>query len=253
MPTDDNSLPRLLDLRVRVRECPKNEEHKDVRVDLRVDRAEIDGPDGAVISVQLQRATLSMDLSGLDAVPQTRFGEPVLENKVVEKQTTKVTTNLDGKVGLHAGADITKVVPVNLRLTADASAEAKAASVYTAKQEIAEFRVKARGGDIWEVSEPRTKTSGMEKRTLDGTYLSDEVLCKVSTQRGANMLSVGMTAFAKQKEMTLELKKGKLLHTFLTVGQEKLFKILVAKSLGLEGNPYAGIVRLSRSEFDIED
>jgi hypothetical protein len=253
MPTDINSLPRLLELRLRVQPCPKNVEHKDVCVDLRIDRTEIDGPDGQVVSVRLRKATLGMDFSGLDPLPNTRFGEPRRENKVVEKQTTKVTTGLEGKVAMHAGLDITKINPINLKLSADATAEAKATTVHTSKQEIADYLVTARGGDTWVISEPRTKTSGVEEKPLDGTYLSDEILCKVTTQRGANMTSVGISASAKQCDIVLELTKGNLLHTFLNVSQEKLFKILVAKSLGLEGNKYAGIVKLSRSEITLED
>jgi hypothetical protein len=253
MPTDNNCLPQLLDLRLRVVKCTKEEGQKDVRVDLRIGRSEIDGPEGAVISVQLKKATMDLELAGLDAVPKTRLGEPVRDIEIVEKQTTNVKTNVEGKVAMHAGVDIAKLNPASLRLSADATAEAKATSVHTTKQEITEYRVKARGGDTWEISEPRTKTSGMQEKPLDGTYLLDQVLCKVAPQNGANINSVGVTAYAKQRDITLELTKGNLWQTFVNTSQEKLFKILVAKSLGVAGNPYAGIVKLSRSETEIED
>jgi hypothetical protein len=253
VPNDENSLPQLLDLRVRIANCTKVEGRKDVLVDLRIHRTEIDGPEEAVISVQLKRATLELDLAGLEAVPKTRLGEPVRENRIVEKQTTKVTTTLDAKVGVHAGLDITMLNLPSLKLSADATAEAKATSVHTAKQDIAEYRVKARPGDTWEVTEPRTKTSGTQQQPLDGTYLLDEVLCKVAPQKGANMMSVGVTAVAKQRDMMLELTKGNLWQTYVNTSHEKLFKILLAKSLCPAGNTYSGLIKLSRSETDIEN
>jgi hypothetical protein len=252
MPTDNNSLPLLLDLRLRVRDSEEEEGQKDVRIDLRIHCSEIDGPDDAVVSVQLKKAALELELIGLDAVPNGRFGEPLRQNELVEKQTTTIRTNLEGKAAVHAGVDIAKLTPATLKLSADAVAEAKASSVYTSKQEVTEYRVKARGGDTWEVREPLTKNAPRQA-PLDGTYLSDDVLCKVSRQKGANMMSVGVTAYARQRDMTLELTKGTFWQTYVNAGQEKLFKILVAKSLGLSGNKYAGIVKLSRSELEIED
>jgi hypothetical protein len=252
MPTDENSLPQLLDLRVRVQKCAEIEGHRDVRADLRIYRSEVDGPDGAAIAVQLKRATLEMELAGLDTIPKTRLGDPVRENKVVEKQATNVKTNLEGKVAVHAGLDITKLNPATLKLSADGLAEAKATTTHTSKQEIVDYRVKARGGDTWEICEPKTKASSMQEQPLDGTYLSDDILCKVAPQRGANMMSVNITAVARQRDMTLELTKGNLWQTYVNTSHEKLFKILVAKSLGRAGSEYAGLIKLSRSETDIE-
>jgi hypothetical protein len=203
--------------------------------------------------VQLKRAMLEMELSGLETVPQSRFGEPVRENKVVEKLATNVKTDLEGKVAISAGLDISKLNPTTLKLTANGLAAAKATSVYTSKQEHTDYRVQARGGDTWEVCEPKTKASGLQEQPLDGTYLSDEVLCKVAAQRGANMMTVSISAFARQRDMTLEITNGSLWQTYVNTSQEKLFKILVAKSLGQAGGPYAGLVKLSRSETDIEN
>lgn len=185
MPNDANPLSQLLDLTVRVQNCAKVKGQKDVRADLRIHQTEIEGPDGELISVQLKKATLEMELAGLEAVPRSRFGDPVLENKIVEKQTTNLRTNLQGKATVGAGFDLSKVVPANLKLSANAIAEAKATSVHTSRQEITEYRVKARGGDTWEVCEPKTKTTGKKDKPLDGTYLSDDVLCKVAPQKGA--------------------------------------------------------------------
>jgi hypothetical protein len=194
-----------------------------------------------------------MELSGLETLPKTRFGEPVRENKIVEKQSTNVTTTVDGKVGVHAGVDIAKLNPATLKLSTDATAQAKATSIRTSKQDNAEYLVKARGGDTWEVSEPKPKTAGVQQKPLDGTYLLDEVLCKVGPQKGANMMSVGMTAVARQRDMTLQLTTGNLWQTYVNTSQEKLFKILVAKSLGSAGDTYAGLIKLSKSEIDVED
>ncbi|MBR0895782.1 hypothetical protein JQ616_12535 [Bradyrhizobium tropiciagri] len=253
MPTDNNALPQLLELKLRVKACEEEEGQKEVRADLRIYCSEIDGPDDCVISVRLNRATLDLNLIGLDTVANSRLGEPVRNQKLVAKQTNTIRTTVDGKVAAHAGVDLAKLNPASLKLSADASAEAKVTSLQTSKQEIAEYTVKARGGDTWEVREPPTKGQGSEHPSLDGTYLLDDTLCRASPQRGANMMSVGLLAYAKQRDLKLELIKGHLWHTFMSAGQEKLFKILVAKSLGQMGSKYAGIVKLSHSEIDVED
>jgi hypothetical protein len=82
--TDDNALPHLIDLRLRVKSSEASDS-KDIVVDLRVHRTEIDCPDGAVISIKLRKATLDLELTGLEPLPKTRLGEPVRELKVVEK------------------------------------------------------------------------------------------------------------------------------------------------------------------------
>lgn len=253
MGIDNNSLPELLDLRLRVQDCSKSEGRKDVRVDLRVNCVELDGPEGYVISVQLHKATLDLQLAGFDAVPNTRLGEPMRELEVKEKQTTKLTTSMEGRATAAAGVDVTKVVPATLKLSADATVQAKLASTYTAKEDITAYRVKARGGDTWEVSEPRLKTGKSELVPLDGTYLLDGVLCKLAPQRGANMKNVGVTAYVKQRDMKLGVSKGTVWQTYVSVSQEKLFNIFVAKSLGQMRAKYSGVVKLSHSETDVED
>jgi hypothetical protein len=252
MGADSNSLPELLDLRLRIRECEKSDGHKELRVDLRINRADFDGPDDCIISVALQKATLDLQLSGLEAVPNTRLGEPVRELQVTEKQTTKVTTGMEGKATARAGVDLTKVVPAALSLSADATVRAKASSTFTSKQDITGYRVKARGGDTWEVSEPQLKTGEKEAALLDGTYLLDDVLCNAKPTRGANIKSVGLTAYAKQRDLKLDISKATVWQT-IGLNQEKLFSIFVAKSLGPAGSKYSGLVKLSHSEIEVED
>ena len=46
------------------------------------------------------------------------------------------------------------------------------------------------------------------------------------------MMTVGMTGLAKQREMTLELTKMSLLHTFMVMSQEKLVQDFGGKVLG---------------------
>jgi hypothetical protein len=252
MGTDNNSLPELLDLRLRVQDCSKPEGHKEIRVDLRVNRADFDGPDDSIISVAVQKTTLELQLSGLEAIPNTRLGEPVRELQVTEKQTTKVTTGMEGTATARAGIDVTKVVPATLSLSADAKVQAKVSSTFTSKQAITAFRVKARGGDTWEVSEPQLKTGEKEAPLLDGTYLSDAVLCNAKPARGANIKSVGLTAYAKQRDLKLDISRASVWQV-LGLNQEKLFSIFVAKSLGQVGSKYSGVVKLSHSEIEVED
>lgn len=102
MPADNNSIPHLLALTLRVQAC-EEERQKDVRVDLRINCSEIEGPEDCVVSVRLRKVTLRLNLAGLDAVPNTLLGEPVREIKVVGKQTNTTRTTLDAKpAGLWA-------------------------------------------------------------------------------------------------------------------------------------------------------
>ncbi len=251
MATDDNALPHLIDLRLRVKNADDSE-CKDVVADLRIHRTEIDCPDGALISIKLRKATLELDLTGLEPLPKTRLGEPVRELQIVEKQSTTVKTIAAGKVAAHAGLSLNQLVPANLSLAADATVETKATVTHASKADVAEFRVKARGGDTWEISEP-LKHGAQGAPVLDGTYLEDSTLCKVQPQRGANNMGVGLSAYARQRDIVLSLAKSSLRHNFVNTNQEKLFAILIARSMGIVGSKYAGIVKFSKSELDLED
>jgi hypothetical protein len=210
-----------------------------------------------MISVKLRKATLDLELTGLEPLSRTRLGEPLRELAVTEKQATNAKTVASGKVAAHAGISLTELVPANLRLSADAAIEAKVTVTTTSKADVSEYRVKARPGDTWEVSEPLLKTaSGRVRDTqpvLDGTYLEDQTLCQVKQLPGANMLSVGLSASAKQRDIALDLTTQSFRHNFVNTSQKKLFNILIARSLGFVGPKYAGIVKLSSSEIEIED
>jgi hypothetical protein len=66
-------------------------------------------------------------------------------------------------------------------------------------------------------------------------------------------MSVGLSAYARQRDVAVALTKGSLRHNFINTNQEKLFAILIARSLGLVGSKYAGIVKFSKSEVELED
>ena len=253
MPVDDNSMPYLLDLRLRLETHGGGE--RDVCVELRASPEEIDGPDGFILTIELKKVMLGLDLAGVEIVPQTRLGEPIREIQEVQKRTTSLKTAAAGHAKASAGLDLTSVVPAKLKLEADMSVEAKFASSTSSKQEISEYRIKARGGDTWEVAEISSKVPGaaFSVPSLDGTYLNGEMLCSVQEQSRANRVAVTLTAFVKQRDVKLTTRKGKLLQNFMSPNQEKLFNIFVKRSLGMSGGKYAGIVKLSRSEIEIEN
>ena len=249
---DSNSMPQVVEVKLRLRPCTIISEAKDVVADLRVNRGEIDCPEGNLITVELKRVFLGLELTGLDTVPKTRLGEPIKEIKIVEKQSTTVKQTAEGKLTGQVGIDIKHLVEANFKLNAGGSVEAKATTTNTAKVDITQYRVKARGDDTWEVSEPEQKAN-RGSSVLDGTYLADDCLCKILPQSGSNMRGVELSAYAKQRDLSLKLSKNSLKQRFLNYNQERLFGILVAQSFGLVGPKYAGIVRLSMSEVILED
>lgn len=245
MANDSNSLPELIEVIMRVTNSnePSNRE---VRVELRIDSVALVTDDNVEFVVQLERASLAMDLDGFEVVPKSRHGEPIkpndvsIEHKMTSQQVRK--GEIAGQADLKLGPKPTG----SIGLKAGGSAASTLTESVSSKEKYNLLRVKARGNLTWEVSEPAE-----EGRTLGDTYLNDDVLCKIKALPGANMLAVRLDAFARKRDIKLvPAKKSKF--SFKSTNHEKMFNALIAKSLGHnKGN--GGIVTFSISEITIED
>lgn len=246
MSNDQNSLPDLIEVITRV--ANSNEpNNKEIRVELRINSVTLVADDNLEFVVQLDRASLAMDLDGLEVVPKSRHGEPIkpndvsIEHKMTNQQTRK------GEVSGHAELNLSQKPSGSLGMKAAGSAASTLTESVSSKEKYNLLRVKARGNLTWEVSEPAEIG-----KPLDDTYLNDDVLCKVKALPGANMLAVRLDTFARKRDIKITPVSKLSKFAFKSTNHEKMFNALVAKSLGHNiGN--GGIVTFSVSEITIED
>lgn len=249
-PSNQNSIEDLVDLLLRIA-CNEKTGQFEVRVDLRINSSDLDAPDGTAFTVGLKRAWLKLDRSGVEIVPGERFGEPTRPNVVAVKQKTSTESVIESQAG--AQADV--ALHANLSTLRGGAAAKVAASAKhhvagkkvvstTASENAAHIRVKARPAERWEVSE----SAG----PLDGTYLNDELLCRIVARDRSNSHSVELTAYAKQKDLILNVTHNGSKFPFITPNHDKLLKILIGKALSSQGSQYDGTITFSKSESDLE-
>lgn len=252
MTQDQNAIVELVELLLRV--TGENGKIGDfgVRVDLRIAAADLDGPNGLSFNVGLKKAGLSLDLSGLNVSPGTRQGEPIKPNEVAIKQKMSSERVVENEAIARIDAALnasTSKMEAGLGIKAGAGAKhstkGKTTVSTTASENASHIRVKARGGDNWEVSEPHPGH-------LDGTYLNDEVLCRVVAIAGANSHRIELCAYAKQKDLVLNVTHNGSKIPFLSTNHEKMLKILIGKAISASGSQYAGTITFSRSETEVE-
>ncbi|MCA6114960.1 hypothetical protein J6524_08510 [Bradyrhizobium sp. WSM 1738] len=142
-------------------------DESDLQVDLRVSPAQIEGPDDLTISVSVKRLTLSLDLAGLHIAPNSRFGELTKPNVDVHETTLKTETSVEGEMKGDAGLKLnaTSLPEVSFGVGAKRVAKTTNSVSSTAKQ--SHVRVRARGNQTWDVTEPPWE----DVKHLDATYL----------------------------------------------------------------------------------
>jgi hypothetical protein len=248
---DQNSLPDLLELLARTGKASPGKSI-DLCVDLRGAIAELEGPDGISFQVGLRRAWLSVEVSGLNVVPGSRYGEPTKPNDIAIKeefsnqQATSTQGHLGGTAQLSASS---RDMAGKASLDAGIKRSAKNSSVIsaTSSEVVHHIRVKARGNLMWEITDsPRLST-------LDATYLNDCVLCRLAPVKGANAKTAALSVYAKQKDIMLKADKEGRLFSFKSTNHEKMLKILIAKAISQTGVGFNGVITFSTSEIEIED
>jgi hypothetical protein len=245
---DRNSIPELVELTMVVSKAENTPDESNVHVDLRVSPTQLEGPDDLSISVSVKRVTLSLDLAGLHIAPHSRFGELLKPNIDVQEKTLKTEASIEGEIKGDAGFKVSATALPEINLSAGGKRTAKTTNSVSSTEKQTHVRVRARGNQTWDVTEPPWE----DVKHLDATYLNNDVLCKVRSQKGANVRSVQLTAFAKQKELVLSAK-SKSVFQFRSTNHERLLKVLIGKALSSSSGEYNGIVTFSSSETDLED
>jgi hypothetical protein len=176
MNSNQNSLPDLIEVLMRVVNS-NEEDHRDVRVELRVNSVSLVADDCLEFVVELDRANLSLDLDGFEVVPKSRYGEPTKSNDVaIERKLTNETV-LQGEVSASLEGTVSSVPSGSFSGKVSGSAGTRSTESTSAQQTQNLLRVKARGNLRWEISEPTLQGSSA---ALADSYLVDDVLCKIS-------------------------------------------------------------------------
>lgn len=246
MANDRNSLPDLIEVIMRV--ANGNEpDNREIRVELRVNSVTLVADDNLEFVVQLERASLAMDLDGFEVVPKSRHGEPTKPNDVsVEHERTNQKTR-KGEISGATDLTLSCNPSGSVAMKASGSAGSTLTESFSSKETYNLLRVKARGNLTWEISEP-----GEAGKALDDTYLNDDVLCRIKTLPGANMLAVRLDTFARKRDIRITPISKLSKFAFKSTNHEKMFNALVAKAIS-HNRANGGILTFSVSEITIED
>jgi hypothetical protein len=245
---DINSVPELVEFTMVVSKSNESLEEGNVNVDLRVGPALVEGPDDLTISVSVKRLILSLDLAGLKIAPGSRFGELLKPNTEIQERSVTSETTVEGELKGGLGVKLDATIVPQVDFSTGGRRTAKTTSSTSSTERLTHTRVRARGNQTWDVTEPPWE----ETKYLDATYLNNDLLCKVHLQKGANTRIVQLTAFAKQKELIISTK-SKSAFGFRSTNHERLMKVLIGKALSASGGKYNGIVTFSSSEVEFED
>ncbi|MHB0784401.1 hypothetical protein [Bradyrhizobium sp. 5.13L] len=246
MANDLNSLPDLIEIITRVRNGNEPDD-REVRVELRIDSITLATDERLEFTVELNRASLSLDLDGLEVVPQSRHGEPTKPNDVsVEHKLTRESTK-QAEAGGSAELNLSSQPSAALSGKLSGSVASKTTESMSAQQTYSLLRVKARGNLRWEVSEP-----GDGNKALSDTYLNDDVLCKVKALPGANRLAVKLAAFARKRDIRVTPISKLSKFSFKSKNHEKMLSALIGKALS-HADSNGGILTFSVSEIVVED
>jgi hypothetical protein len=243
----DNPLPDLVELKTKVSPKEGDDHAHNLLVELRVHPFEIEESIGT-ITVEISEAVLSVQFTGLEVVPRTKLGNPVMATKVrqeVQRErsvTQTADTEKTRSASASGGASLTGI---------DGKVEGSRRSTEKAGQSVGEkttstdvierHQVKAIGNDNWKIT----------GAPLDGVYIDHEPLCEVTPVAGKNRVGVEAELVVKQKHVKADLTAGGA--WFSSVNQKKIAKVLIAKSLHAAGSdkPFEGKFVFGKSQsFD---
>lgn len=216
---------------------------------------------GNSYTISIRRALLSMDFSGYDVVPQSRYGEPVQSNSLTVKtsyakeQGTKANASIKGNVEASA-----KITGYSAGVTIEADALLAMQSDENVKvdadQETTLLAVKAKGGDYWEITEP---TPDGSFRPLNRTFLNSERLCSLSAIPLSNYRGVSGIVKVRSRDIEIQSATTDQKAGFfggLSTNKSKVLKAFVAAQLA-ELSPanksYEGVVEVAMVEVEREE
>lgn len=232
----ENPLPDLVELRTTVVSKSGGYHVHEVLVELRVHPFEIEEAFGR-ISVAIFQAVLSVQFSGLEVVPRTKLGNPVVDTKTRnEVQRERSVTNTSDEEKTRQSRLGTGASAIGVEAKADYSRGSTEKSAHTVVERITNaevvehLNVKAIGNDNWKISE----ASGA---ALDGVYINHVALCEVTPVAGKNRIGVETEVIVRQRHLKAEIIGDQsLLASLFSTNHKKIQNILIAKSLHDAGN-----------------
>ena len=249
----ENPLPDLVELKTQVSAKEGEEDTQNVLVELRVHPHEIEETFG-VISVGISEAILSMEFNGLEVVPRSKLGDPVVptrtrqevvhESSVTHSSDVSRTKSGGGKLAASA-TSLDGSAEYN-RGTSEQSG--KIVTEQSTRTEVIEHQhVKAIGHDNWKIS------AGQDTK-LDGVYINHDTLCEVTPVAGMNRVGVEAAFVVRQRHLKAELVGDQSWWPSLpSTNQKRIAQVLIAKSLheSASGEPFDGKFIFANSQsFD---
>jgi hypothetical protein len=232
----------------------------DCLADLRIGKDEFEHA-GYTYTISIGRALLAMDFSGYEVLPRSRYGEPIQENVL------KVDVKFQKEKGLSAATNVetgakTKIGGMNPELDVTASADALVAAnsdqnvTINSETQTLVYAVKAKGGDYWEVTEPRPDGTFLP---LDRTFLNGDKLCGLNLLPLQNHRQVGGVVRVRARDIEVHsvgASKSPSVWNLLPKNKQKVLKALIAKKLSNLSNPenaYKGTIDIAQVEIEHEE
>ena len=237
-----NSLPDLVELKTKVAAKEGDNDKHEMLVELRVHPFEIEEKIGT-IAVEITEAILSVEFSGLEVVPKTKLGQPIVDLKVrqeVQRERSVSTSADHEKTGKLGGVGGLSTTGGNAKVEARRNTTTRTGEIVTekvTKTDASEFyRVRAIGNDNWRISEENGAP-------LDAVYVNHDPLCEVTPIPGSNRAGVEAELVVKQKHVKTKLSSDCSWTGLLrTNNQRKIAEVLIAKSMHAAGSdqPFDG-------------
>lgn len=241
-----DSVPELVQLGVRLLKPNDPDSKEEVRVELRVNSAPLEINERETYDVSLMKLTLSLDVSGFAIEPGSKRGEPTRPPEVIKTETVVTEFSRTGGAGAKGGLTL-GVAEQSLKIQGEASGSVTNKESVSTTKEDRHILVIAKGNDTWEVSEP----PWAENKRLNSKYLNDDPLCLVTKQDRANLHTVDLIAYARQRDLCFDPTHNKLFGGLLTP-IDKLLGVILAKAISRD-QPYRGVVTFSHVVVDVED
>lgn len=243
----NNPLGEFSELRSRLE---KNDEYLDLFATVKFGLMRINLDDCDYI-LGASRAYLAIQTSGLEISMGTVLGEAPFEPWVETEEHSKVSQK-SGSIGASVRAS-----DVGSSANLDGSAEAgtTGSRKKSLKRETKKLPVKSLPGNRWEISD--ADISG-NKRQMEGTALSNEMICKLVEESKSNQASLSLDLYVRKIDLVVTAEGNKLARRFkLLKNKEAVIGLVAQKALRREiaredfGQNEKTMV-VSRTEVDIE-
>jgi hypothetical protein len=245
-----NPLPDLVELKTKVAAKEGDNDKLEMLVELRIHPHEIDETIGT-ITVEITEAILSVEFSGLEAVPKTKRGQPILDpivRREVQRERSVSTSADHEKIGRLGGSFGLSTTGGTAKVEARGSTTSKTGEIVTEKEtktDSSEFyRVLAIGNDNWRISEENAAP-------LDGVYVDHDPLCEVTPIPGSNRAGVEAKLVVRQRHVKTKLASDRSWWRLpRDNNKQKIADILIAKCLHAAGSdqPFDGKFVFAKSQ-----